>query len=125
MEEKFKITESEWQIMKVLWQHGAMTSKEMMQHIPKSLAWKENTVKTLLSRLAQKAIINYEKEGRFYKYFAVYSEAECIQEESKKFLNRVFDGMTKKMMASFLKQDDLSKDDLEELKAMLDERLKE
>lgn len=121
---KSKITESEWYVMKVLWQESPLTSKEIMPLLPTHLEWKENTVKTLLSRLVNKKALDYKKEGRFFKYFPIVSEEECRSEESKHFVEKVFDGAAKSMLVSFIKNEELSNKDIEELKKLLDEKLK-
>jgi len=122
---KSKITKSEWYIMKVLWLESPLTSKEIMPYLPTTVEWKENTVKTLLSRLANKGVLDYKKEGRFYKYYPIVTEEECRNVESKHFVEKVFDGMAKSMLASFIRNEELSKNDIEELKKLLEDKLKE
>lgn len=120
---KSKISESEWQVMKVLWSKAPMTSKEIMPYLPKDLDWKENTLKTLLARLVKKEVLDYKKEGRFYLYFPLVSEASCVRQESKHFVDKVFDGVAQSMLVSFIKNEDLTKDDINELRRLLDDKL--
>ena len=121
---KSKITESEWYIMKVLWFKSPLTFKEIMPLLPSDIEWKENTVKTLLSRLVNKDVLNYKKEGRFFKYYPTVSEEACRQVESQHFVEKVFDGVAKSMLVSFIKSEELTHGDIEELKKLLDDKLK-
>jgi len=122
---KSKITESEWKIMKVLWDESPLTSTQIMDVLAEDLDWKANTVKTLLSRLVKKEVIDYKKEGRFYKYFPLVTEAACVADESQDFINKVFDGGTKTMIASFIESDHLSAEEIKALKELLDAKMKE
>ncbi len=113
---KSKITESEWIIMKVLWSEAPLSAKDILKTLTKSVDWKENTVKTLISRLVDKEAVGYEKQGRTFLYYPIQKEEDCIQVESKHFLNKVFGGATKSLIASFIQNENLSEDDIEDLK---------
>jgi len=121
---KSKITESEWTIMKVLWSEAPLSAKEILKKLSESVDWKENTVKTLISRLVDKEAVGYEKQGRTYLYYPLQKENECVQVESQHFLNKVFGGATKSLIASFIENENLSEDDIKDLKKLLDDQLK-
>lgn len=117
-----KISEAEWEIMKIVWTNKFCTSRQITEAIEKNTEWKPKTVKTLINRLVGKNVLGYKEDGRKYIYYALIEEAECIKEANQSFLSRVYDGAIKKMLVSFIKENDLSKDDIEELKRILDER---
>lgn len=124
MEMKSRISESEWVLMKILWNQAPLTAKEILEQLPREIDWKENTVKTLLSRLVQKSVLDYEMSGRTYRYYPIVDEGNCVQAESKQFLNKVFGGMTKALVASFITNESLTKEEIDELKNLLDDKLK-
>lgn len=124
MEMKSRISESEWVLMKILWNQAPLTAKEILEQLPQEIDWKENTVKTLLSRLVQKSVLDYEMSGRTYRYYPIVDEGNCVQAESKQFLNKVFGGMTKALVASFITNESLTKEEIDELKNLLDDKLK-
>lgn len=124
MEMKSRISESEWVLMKILWNQAPLTAKEILEQLPQEIDWKENTVKTLLSRLVQKSVLDYEMSGRTYRYYPIVDEGNCVQAESKQFLNKVFGGMTKALVASFITNESLNKEEIDELKNLLDDKLK-
>jgi BlaI family penicillinase repressor len=117
-----KISEAEWEIMKIVWANQLCTSREITDAIEKNTEWKPKTVKTLINRLVGKNVLGYKEDGRKYIYYPLVEEVECIKEANQSFLSRVYDGAIKKMLVSFIKENDLSKDDIEELKRILDER---
>lgn len=117
-----KISEAEWEIMKIVWANKLCTSSQITEAMKENTKWKPKTIKTLISRLVGKNVLGYKEEGRKYIYYPLVEEDECVKEANQSFLSRVYDGAIKKMLVSFIKESDLSKDDIEELKRILDER---
>ena len=83
---------------------------------------KPKTIKTLLSRLINKKAIGFKKKGREYHYYPLVAEDECIRAESRSFVQRVFGGAAKPMLAAFLENEDLSPEEIKELKRILNKR---
>ena len=117
-----KISESEWQIIKMLWAKSPSTANEIVEALSATTTWKPKTIKTLLNRLVKKQAIGYEKKSRQYNYYPLVGQAECIVAESRSFLRRVYDGATKPMLAAFLENEDLSSADIKDLKRILDRK---
>lgn len=115
-----KISDTEWKVMKIIWSKPYITANEVVDMLDDVVEWKPKTVKTLLNRLLNKGAINFEKDGREYKYYPLLSEEECIKEENKNFLSRVYDGAFKNMIVNFIEDQNLTKDDIEELKKILE-----
>jgi BlaI family penicillinase repressor len=115
-----KIAESEWRIMKILWKESPLTASEIIHRLKETIHWNPKTVKTLLNRLVTKGALSFNKEGRIYHYSPAVSESECAQVESRSFLNRVYDGALKPMLAAFIEDQELSPIEIEELKQILD-----
>lgn len=117
-----KISESEWEIMKIIWRNKPITAEEIANLLSNDFDWSIQTVRTFINRLMKKKAIDFEKEGRTYKYYPLVSEEECIQYESKSFLKRVFDGATQMMMTNFIEKSDLTDQEIEQLKKVLLEK---
>ena len=117
-----KISESEWQVMKVLWKASPLTANNVVNSLAKNTLWAPKTIKTLLNRLVQKEALRFEKKGREYLYYPNFGADECIKEETHSFLQRVTDGAIKPMLAAFLEDHNLSMEEFEELKQMLNEK---
>lgn len=122
MKETPQISDSEWKVMKVLWEHSPMTANEIIEVLGKTTDWRPTTVKTLLSRLVKKNAIGFEKDNRTYHYYPLIAEDECVKAESQSFLKRVYGGALKVMIANFLETEELSEDEIDELKRILDKK---
>ena len=116
------ISESEHQVMKVVWKHNPITGTEIINRLMKTTDWKPNTIKTFINRLLNKGAIGYEKSGRGYSYHPLMEEADYYKNESRLFLNRIFGGSLKPMLATMVENDDLSLEDIEELKRRILEK---
>ncbi|CBZ02566.1 BlaI/MecI/CopY family transcriptional regulator [Clostridium botulinum] len=119
-----KISETEWKVMKIIWSNPYITANEVIDILDDYVEWKPKTVKTLLNRLLNKGAIHFEKEGREYKYYPLVSEDECIKEENKSFLDRVYNGAFKTMIANFIEEQNLTKEDIDDLKKLLEKNNK-
>jgi BlaI family penicillinase repressor len=84
--------------------------------------WKPNTIKTLINRLVNKRALGFKEQRRIYFYYPLINQEECIRAETKSFAQRVFGGALKPMLVTFLQEEKLSPDDIEELKRILEER---
>ncbi len=117
-----KISESEWQVMKVIWDESPITSNRVVEVVSESTSWKPKTIKTLLSRLEKKGAVGHQNEGRNYLYFPLIEESVLVREESQSFLKRVFRGALKPMIATMVESEDLSEEEIEELKRLLSKK---
>ena len=118
-----KISESEWLVMKTLWANNRATANEIVIMLSESTSWKPKTIKTLLSRLVKKEAVGFEKQGREYLYYPKLGEDLCVKVESRSFLKRVFGGAVKPMFAALVENEELSKEDIEEIKQLLDKKM--
>ncbi len=116
------ISDSEWEIMKIIWKTPNCTAMEIIEQLKDSQKWKPKTVKALISRLISKNIIGFEQSSREYKYYSLLSEEECRKTENRSFLHRVYSGSLKSMLLNFIEEENLTKEDIEELKYLLNER---
>jgi BlaI family penicillinase repressor len=114
-----RISEAEWLVMKQLWAKSPSTANNIVEALSAKTKWKPKTIKTLLNRLVQKKALGYKKKGREYHYYPLADEADCIKAESHSFLRRVYNGATRPMLAAFLENEDLSQEDIKELKRIL------
>jgi BlaI family penicillinase repressor len=117
-----RISDAEWQVMKVLWGKAPLTANEVVESLEPSTGWNPRTIKTLLNRLVKKGALGFREEGRRYLYLPLASEADCVRAERRSFLQRVYGGSLKPMLAQFLEEESLSAEELAELRRLLDER---
>ena len=120
-----KISESEWLVMQVLWETNPLTANQIVEELAGKTKWKPKTIKTLITRLTNKGAIKFEKEGRLYRYYPAVIKDDCVRMERRSFVRRVYGGINKPMLASFLEDADLSANDIAELKKILEQKAEE
>jgi len=114
-----KISEAEWEVMKVLWKTSPRTANEIVDQLKGKTRWKRETIRTLINRLVQKKALAFEKKGRQYHYFPRVSEAEGIKAEAESFVKRIGGGSIEPMLAAFVEEKQLSPEKIERLKRIL------
>ena len=121
-----QISESEIEVMKVLWEKDASTAKEIIAEIEKTNDWKPKTIQTLISRLVAKGAVSTEKkDAKSYIYSAIVKKEAYQSYANKSFIKKLYDGSLNLMLASFIKDVHLSKEDIKELKNILEEKQNE
>lgn len=121
MEKLPKISESEWEVMKIIWSEHPITSGNVVKSLERSTEWKPRTIKTLLNRLVKKEAVGYERKGKEFHYFPLIEKAVLVKAERQSFLKRVFGGSLKMMIATMVETEDLSQDDIKEIKDMFED----
>ena len=119
------VTDAEWEVMNVLWDESPRTANDVIETLSERMKWHATTVKTLLSRLVKKGVVKYRSEGNRYLYFAAIPRQRYVREESASFIDRVFGGETTPALMHFVRNTPLSKDEIDELRRILDEKQEE
>ena len=116
-----RISETEWELMRIIWQQHPITAAEIIEHLRRQdPTWHPKTARTLLGRLVAKKALGYESQGRLYAYRPLVKEPDCVTAVSQSFLERVFGGSLQPMLAHFVQQRNLSRKEIAELKRILD-----
>jgi len=117
-----KISESEWEVMRIVWAQAPRSANDIIEALQQQdSTWHAKTIKTFLTRLVGKGALGYSKEGRSYLYRPLVTEKECVDAASESFLGRVFGGSLKPMLAHFVEQKKLSREEIRDLKKLLEE----
>jgi len=116
-----RISETEWEIMRIVWSRQPVTSADVIAELQKAdPSWRAVTAKTLLNRLVRKGALCFEVLGRIYHYRASVSESECVSAATRSFLDRVFGGSLTGMMTHYVESRKLSRTQLAELRRILE-----
>jgi BlaI family penicillinase repressor len=117
-----KISDTEWEVMRIVWARHPITAAEVISRLSSNdPSWHPKTARTLLARLVQKKALGYQAEGRLYVYTPLVSEREGVGAASESFLSRVFGGSLRPLLAHFVERQKLTEQDLAELQRMLDQ----
>ena len=114
-----RISGAEHEIMEVLWRDSPLTAAEVAERAPVERGWSIRTVKTLLSRLLAKGALIHEEEGRRYLYRPAVQREDYVAQESRRLLDRLFDGRVTPLVAHLAERDSLSERDIAEIEALL------
>lgn len=113
------ISNSEWEVMQILWKTPNLTLKEIVERLDKK-KWKYSTIRTLVNRLHDKKIIAADMSSGNYKYYAIFSEENCKINETINFLKKVYDGSIKMLVSTFTKESNLTQAEIKELMDIID-----
>ncbi|HTI51548.1 MAG TPA: BlaI/MecI/CopY family transcriptional regulator [Planctomycetaceae bacterium] len=105
----------EIEILKVLWELGSASVREVYERMCPREELAFNTIQTLLRIMDEKGLVTHKVEGRTF----VYSPAYSREQETARFLDKVFDGAMDQFVASLLKSRRVSPRELEQLQALL------
>ncbi len=114
-----EISKAEYEVLEVIWQKNPISAVEIVERLNTERQWHEKTVKTLLNRLVKKEALGFEKEQRRYLYFPLIERESYQQQESQSLVQRLFSGKLSPLVAGFAKQNQLEKEDVETLKALI------
>lgn len=118
------ITDAEMEIMRIVWESGErVTTKDIMEKLPGK---KVTTILTLANRLIHKGALNAVKIGRSHAhvYWAGISEEEYQKMQTRNFIRSIYNGSTKNLISALFQDENLTKEDIEELRAFIEKQVK-
>ena len=123
MDENMSISNAEMKVMNHIWKTGAMiTVPEMLAILnEEGEEWTYPTVATFLRRLEAKGILGVTKKGNKLCYFPLVSKEQYETKEAEGLVESKFGGSLKNFLVAFRGSDKISKKDMNDLKAWLDE----
>jgi len=116
---KSRITQSELDVMDVLWGEHPLAAADVAGRLTQSKNWNPRTVKTLLARLVEKDALATQVDGRRYLYSPIISKDDYAAKAARSLSNRLFGGRAAPLVAHLAGADGLSKDDIAELEALI------
>lgn len=114
-----RISEAEQAVLEVLWDEAPLTATAVAERTRSDRTWNVQTVKTLLSRLVAKQAVDYELDGRRFLYRPIVARGVLATVESRRLLDRLFDGRAAPMVAHLAEQGELTPADIAEIEALL------
>ena len=118
-----QLSDTELEIMKIVW--GDPSEVTLFSYIMDALAAKgrpcqKNTLIVLLSRLMNKGFLSAKKIGRRNEYMALVSESAYQTAQTKDFLDKLYEGSAKGLVAGLIAGDLLTDEEYAELKKLLE-----
>lgn len=119
IKEPIKISDSEWEVMRVIWTMGQSTAKEITDLLSANKNWKTATVKTLLGRLVKKGILQPESQGKKFIYTPLVSEEATVRSATENLFSHICAKKVGQTIAEMIMEAELTAADI----AMLQEAL--
>ncbi len=125
MTKQISLSDGEWKLMKLLWEKSPRTVAELVRALADDTGWSKSTIFIMLGRMEEKGAVRVESGGRSKLYHAAVPETALAAGETRRFLDKVYEGSLQLMVSSMAGQKALSRADIEELYAILREAEKE
>lgn len=116
--EAIKLFDSEWKVMEIVWEKEPITAKEISLILGETIGWNKNTTYTIIKKLIDKEILEREEPNFLCK--AKVKKAQIQSSETNSLIEKLYSGSKKMFFAAFLQNEKLSKEEIEELKDMID-----
>ena len=113
----------ELEVMSVLWRLGSATVTEVREQLETDLAY--TSVLSALQTLEEKGYVRHEPEGRAYRYFAVVGAERAGGSALARIRDAIFHGSAERMFAQLVSDRRLGREELERMRRLLADRLKE
>lgn len=116
-----KMSDSEMEIMKVIWESDDPVTIAQLLEIFRSRKWKAQTMATFLTRLAEKGIININKQAKTNLYSPALTEQEYHQLEAENLLTSMYNGSLPNFLSALYSGRKIKSSEAEELKKWFEE----
>lgn len=116
-----KLTGSEWNVLDSLWQESPQTVMQLVANLGKTVGWAKSTTITTLRRMEEKGLVRVEQTGRGKSYTPAVEREQAATAETHSFLDRVYQGSVGLMMSAMARRQELSADEVAQLRAILDQ----
>jgi|SRR6056297_1446764 len=114
-----ELTKAEEQVMDSLWKLEKAFVKDILEQFPKPRP-AYNTVSTIVRILEKKGMIGYNAYGKTHEYYPLYSKSEYKIGRFKEVVKKHFNNSYQKFASFFASEEDLSIEDLEEMKRIME-----
>ena len=116
-----KLTASEWSVLTCLWENSPQTVMQLVAELNERVNWAKSTTITTLRRMEDKGLVGVEQTGRGKSYTPAVEREQAVTAETHSFLERVYQGSVGLMMSAMAKRQELSRDEVAELRSILDQ----
>lgn len=115
-----KIFDSELKLMELIWEREPVSAKDLSILAATALEWNKNTTYTVLKKLEAKGFILRKDPG--FICSSLVTRDEVQKSEAKSLAARLFGGSKRALFSALLEDEELTADDIAELKDMINKR---
>ncbi len=111
------ITDRQFDALRILWQRGPLTVRQLMKHLPRGNRQPYTTVLGLLQNMEKAGLVTHQEEGLTYRYVPTISHREATGTLLRDFVTRFFRGSAEALVLGLVDTRELSLRDLREIEA--------
>jgi len=115
-----KVFDSEIKLMEIIWEHEPVSAKEVSLLADEHIGWNKNTTYTVIKKLIDKGYIKREEPG--FICTSLISKDEVQKSEAKGLVDKLFAGSKKALFSALLEDEELTDDEISELRDLIDKR---
>lgn len=115
------LSDQEWTLMEVLWEHGPSFLSDIMDRTKDSLGWTRNTYMSYLKGMTQAGYIGWETVRGSRCYSAILTKQECAQMEGRSLLARMERDTAGLFLMNMVREASLSEEALGNMRRLIDE----
>jgi predicted transcriptional regulator len=108
-------------IMKIVWKLGDVSVRDVYETLRTERPVAYTTVMTMMGTLEGKGYLKKRPDGRAFRYRPAHPEGRVISRMVREFIDRVFDGSSRPLLAHLVAEGRLTKEEREELRRLIDE----
>ncbi|TXD51004.1 MULTISPECIES: BlaI/MecI/CopY family transcriptional regulator [unclassified Polaribacter] len=118
-----QLSKTEEQLMQYIWKRKKAFLKELLQDFPEPKP-ATTTVATLLKRIADKGFINYKLFGKSREYYPIVKKTDYFSNHVNGLIKNFFNDSASQFASFFTQETNLSTQELEDLKTIIDSQIK-
>jgi predicted transcriptional regulator len=115
------ITDRQFEALEVLWEHGPLTVRELMDKLPRGGRQPYTTVLGLLQTMEKVGLVTHTEEGQTYRYVPALSRRQATGTLLRDFVARFFRGSAQRLVLGLVDAEELSPQDLSAIEAELNQ----
>ena len=113
------LTAAEWNLMECLWEASPRTGREATDYLEQHAGWSRSTTLTMLRRMTDKGLISCGEKDGVKVYAPLLPRNDAALRTTEDFLHRVYHGSVSMMMSAITQKQELSRQEIDELYAIL------
>jgi len=115
-----KMFDSELKVMELIWDNEPISAKDLSVIAEKKLSWNKNTTYTVIKKLEAKGYIKREDPG--FICTSIVSKGEVCKSEMQGLIDKLFGGSRKALFSALIEEEDLTGEEIDELRKIIDKR---
>jgi BlaI family penicillinase repressor len=116
---QLELIESEWTILKVVWELEPCAAPTVQETLEKEKGWAYTTVKTMMDRMVKKGLLRTEKIRNLYLYRSAVTQTQAQRSEIFRAVKRAFNRTLTPMMQFLIENDELSQQEYDHLERLI------